>query len=200
MGRKKINLVSTFLKLDVQVSRASGGRYCTGPALTRCALLCCIVVVVTWILQACLPSYPPGKAEVMPAPNFSLRRTTTTKGGHTCVQNSSGWTAHANLPFTRSFYLTHSLSPFPWPGCAGPCCLQVIISDVDVMWLRDPMPFFKKFPDADILTSSDHLTPTIGGAEALERYPDAGSAFNIGGWCWVVDQFEGGQRCPHHST
>lgn len=56
----------------------------------------------------------------------------------------------------------------------------MIISDVDVMWLRDPIPFFKKFPDADILTSTDHLTPTIGGAETLERYPDAGSAFNIG--------------------
>jgi hypothetical protein len=65
----------------------------------------------------------------------------------------------------------------------------VIISDVDVMWLRDPMPFFKKFPDADILTSSDHLTPTIGGAEALERYPDAGSAFNIGGWQGGVGGF-----------
>lgn len=51
---------------------------------------------------------------------------------------------------------------------------------MDVMWLRDPLPFFKKFPDADVLTSSDHLTPTIGGAETLERYPDAGSAFNIG--------------------
>lgn len=58
---------------------------------------------------------------------------------------------------------------------------QVIISDVDVMWLRDPIPFFKKFPDADVLTSTDHLTPTIGGAETLERWPDAGSAFNIGG-------------------
>jgi hypothetical protein len=48
------------------------------------------------------------------------------------------------------------------------------------MWLRDPMPFFKRYTDADLLTSTDHLTPTIGGAEALERYPDAGSAFNIG--------------------
>lgn len=51
---------------------------------------------------------------------------------------------------------------------------------MDVMWLRDPTPFFKRFPDADVLTSSDHLTPTIGGAEQLEKYPDAGSAFNIG--------------------
>jgi hypothetical protein len=61
------------------------------------------------------------------------------------------------------------------------CAAQVIISDVDVMWLRDPLPFFQKFPDADILTSTDHLTPTVGTAEELEKYPDAGSAFNIGG-------------------
>jgi hypothetical protein len=58
--------------------------------------------------------------------------------------------------------------------------VQVVICDVDVMWLRDPQPFFKQYPDADVLTSSDHLTPTIGGAEKLEKYPDAGSAFNIG--------------------
>jgi hypothetical protein len=56
----------------------------------------------------------------------------------------------------------------------------VIISDVDVMWLRDPMPFFLKYPDADILTSSDHLVSTVGKEEQLEKYPDSGSAFNIG--------------------
>lgn len=76
------------------------------------------------------------------------------------------------VPTDRVPRLPSPLTPIPHP--------QVIISDVDVMWLRDPLPFFKKFPDADVLTSSDHLTPTIGGAETLERYPDAGSAFNIG--------------------
>lgn len=48
------------------------------------------------------------------------------------------------------------------------------------MWLRNPLPFFNRFPDADILTSTDHLAPTVGKEEALEKYPDAGSAFNIG--------------------
>jgi hypothetical protein len=56
----------------------------------------------------------------------------------------------------------------------------VIISDVDVLWLRDPVPFFKRFPDADVLTSTDHLASTVGAKEELERYPEAGSAFNIG--------------------
>uniref|UniRef100_A0A383W3X9 Nucleotide-diphospho-sugar transferase domain-containing protein n=1 Tax=Tetradesmus obliquus TaxID=3088 RepID=A0A383W3X9_TETOB len=58
--------------------------------------------------------------------------------------------------------------------------VQVVISDVDVMWLRDPVPFFKRFPDADVLTSTDHLASTVEGREELERYPEAGSAFNIG--------------------
>jgi hypothetical protein len=58
--------------------------------------------------------------------------------------------------------------------------LQAVISDVDVMWLRDPVPFFKRFPDADVLTSTDHLSSTVGAKEELERYPEAGSAFNIG--------------------
>eukprot|EP00878_Enallax_costatus_P029577 GHUV01032092.1.p2 GENE.GHUV01032092.1~~GHUV01032092.1.p2 ORF type:complete len:110 (-),score=33.07 GHUV01032092.1:933-1262(-) len=57
---------------------------------------------------------------------------------------------------------------------------QVIISDVDVMWLRDPVPFFKRYPDADVLTSADHLLSTVGSREELEKYPEAGSAFNIG--------------------
>ncbi|KAI8466122.1 MAG: nucleotide-diphospho-sugar transferase-domain-containing protein [Monoraphidium minutum] len=58
--------------------------------------------------------------------------------------------------------------------------VNVVISDVDVMWLRSPLPFLARFPGADILTSTDHLSTTVGKDEALERYPDAGSAFNIG--------------------
>ena len=33
---------------------------------------------------------------------------------------------------------------------------DVLVSDVDVAWLRDPFPFFARYPHADILTSSDH--------------------------------------------
>jgi hypothetical protein len=51
---------------------------------------------------------------------------------------------------------------------------------VDVLWLRNPLPFFTRLPGADVLTSSDHLTTTAGQSEALERYPESGSAFNIG--------------------
>jgi len=44
---------------------------------------------------------------------------------------------------------------------------------------RNPLPYFQQYPDADILTSSDHLTNTVPGYE-LEIWPNAGSAANIG--------------------
>lgn len=44
-------------------------------------------------------------------------------------------------------------------------CLQlgvdVIISDVDVLWLRNPIPYFQRYPTADVLSSSDHMSNTV---------------------------------------
>jgi hypothetical protein len=57
----------------------------------------------------------------------------------------------------------------------------VALSDIDVMWLRDPTPFYQRYPDADVLTSSDELRTTVGSKEVLERYPEAGGTFNVGG-------------------
>lgn len=56
---------------------------------------------------------------------------------------------------------------------------EVLISDVDTVWMKNPLPYVAKYPDADILVSSDHLEATVedGG---LEKFPDAGSAANIG--------------------
>jgi hypothetical protein len=48
------------------------------------------------------------------------------------------------------------------------------------MWLRDPTPFYQRYPDADILTSSDELKTFVGKEELLERYPEAGGTFNVG--------------------
>jgi hypothetical protein len=30
----------------------------------------------------------------------------------------------------------------------------LVISDIDTAWMRNPIPFFSRFPEADILTSS----------------------------------------------
>ena len=45
--------------------------------------------------------------------------------------------------------------------------VDVIISDVDTVWLRDPIEYMQKYPAADVLTSSDHLEASYddGGLE-----------------------------------
>ena len=58
--------------------------------------------------------------------------------------------------------------------------LDVVISDVDTVWLRDPLPYLARYPKADILISSDHLSDTNGGDGGLEHYPQAGSPVNVG--------------------
>ena len=55
------------------------------------------------------------------------------------------------------------------------------MSDSDAIFVRDPRPFFSTYPEADILSHSDMLAPTIGpddrGLElpiALRRYLNVG--------------------------
>jgi len=56
---------------------------------------------------------------------------------------------------------------------------DILVSDVDTVWMRDPVPYFQEYKDADILTSSDHLSTTAkdGG---LENHRQAASPANIG--------------------
>ena len=56
---------------------------------------------------------------------------------------------------------------------------DILVSDVDTAWLRNPMPYLAKFPQADVLTSSDHLSNTAEG-DSLEHPQKAMSAANIG--------------------
>ncbi|KAG1675655.1 hypothetical protein FOA52_002364 [Chlamydomonas sp. UWO 241] len=57
--------------------------------------------------------------------------------------------------------------------------VDVVITDIDTAWLRNPLPFFSRFPTADVLTSSDQLHESVKD-ESLESFPSAGGAFNIG--------------------
>lgn len=34
---------------------------------------------------------------------------------------------------------------------------DVVVSDVDTVWLQNPLPYLANYPDADILVSSDSL-------------------------------------------
>ena len=56
---------------------------------------------------------------------------------------------------------------------------DILVSDVDTAWLRNPMPYMARFPQADVLTSSDHLSSTAVG-DGLEDPSRAHSAANIG--------------------
>lgn len=54
-----------------------------------------------------------------------------------------------------------------------------LVSDVDTVWLNDPLPFMARYPDADILISSDNTHTTVT-EERLERWPEGGGVANIG--------------------
>lgn len=59
--------------------------------------------------------------------------------------------------------------------------VDTLTVDADAFILRDPLPYFRKFPQADVLTSSDLLSSTNGYADTgLEGEDGFSSAFNIG--------------------
>ena len=41
---------------------------------------------------------------------------------------------------------------------------DVVVSDVDTVWLKDPIPYLARYPEADILVSSDSLVGSLCGA------------------------------------
>ena len=45
---------------------------------------------------------------------------------------------------------------------------DVVVSDVDTVWLQNPLPYLANYPDADILVSSDSL---VSSASATLRRP-----------------------------
>jgi len=59
--------------------------------------------------------------------------------------------------------------------------VDTLTVDADALILRDPLPYFRALPQADVLMSSDHLASTNGYAdEGLEGEGAFGAAFNIG--------------------
>lgn len=59
----------------------------------------------------------------------------------------------------------------------------VIFSDLDVVWLRDPRPFFGRFPSADLLISSDAISPEArekDGEHLIEAWRSTWQFWNIG--------------------
>ncbi|DBA91286.1 TPA: hypothetical protein ACH3X2_004051 [Trebouxia sp. C0005] len=40
------------------------------------------------------------------------------------------------------------------------CRVDLIVSDIDTVWLENPLPYFAEYPDADVLASTDSVAPT----------------------------------------
>jgi hypothetical protein len=56
---------------------------------------------------------------------------------------------------------------------------HVLLSDVDVMWLQDPLTYFAAFPYADLLISLDQVA-TPHNDSGLEQNPHLGKNMNTG--------------------
>ncbi len=47
--------------------------------------------------------------------------------------------------------------------------VSVVVSDIDTAWVKNPIPYFHRYPEADILTSTDQLGPTVQVGAAWGR-------------------------------
>ncbi|CAM6083868.1 unnamed protein product [Calypogeia fissa] len=60
---------------------------------------------------------------------------------------------------------------------------EVLMCDSDVVWLRNPLPYLERYPDADLLTSTDLVVNSVDD-ESLEIWDHAPEAYNIGIDLW----------------
>ncbi|KAJ7002288.1 hypothetical protein NC653_012364 [Populus alba x Populus x berolinensis] len=42
-----------------------------------------------------------------------------------------------------------------------PYGVELLMCDTDMVWLKDPLPYLARYPEADVLTSSDQVVPTV---------------------------------------
>ena len=57
--------------------------------------------------------------------------------------------------------------------------MELVITDIDALVLREPFAYMARWPDAGFLTTSDHLSNSTDD-DGLEQHASIGSAFNIG--------------------
>ncbi|XP_042501476.1 arabinosyltransferase XEG113-like isoform X2 [Macadamia integrifolia] len=60
---------------------------------------------------------------------------------------------------------------------------ELLMCDSDAVWLKNPLPYIARYPEADILTSTDQLIPTVIG-DRLENWQEVTDAYNIGIFHW----------------
>ncbi|KAE9613214.1 putative nucleotide-diphospho-sugar transferase [Lupinus albus] len=60
---------------------------------------------------------------------------------------------------------------------------ELLMCDTDMVWLKNPLPYIAHYPEADVLTSSDQVIPTVVD-DSLEVWEEVGAAYNIGIFHW----------------
>ncbi|CAN8287462.1 unnamed protein product [Cochlearia groenlandica] len=60
---------------------------------------------------------------------------------------------------------------------------ELLMCDTDMVWLKNPMPYLARYPDADVLTSSDQVVPTVVD-DSLDIWQQVTGAYNIGIFHW----------------
>ncbi|KAJ7943988.1 arabinosyltransferase [Quillaja saponaria] len=64
-----------------------------------------------------------------------------------------------------------------------PFGFELLMCDTDMVWLKNPLPYLARYPEADVLTSSDQVVPTVVD-DSLEIWQQVGAAYNIGIFHW----------------
>ncbi|OVA18359.1 Reticulon [Macleaya cordata] len=64
-----------------------------------------------------------------------------------------------------------------------PFGFELLMCDTDMVWLKNPLPYFARFPGADVLTSTDQVIPTVID-DRLENWQQVSGAYNIGIFHW----------------
>ncbi|KAL1552668.1 arabinosyltransferase XEG113-like protein [Salvia divinorum] len=64
-----------------------------------------------------------------------------------------------------------------------PFGFELLMCDTDMVWLKNPLPYLARFPEADVLTSTDQVAPTVVD-DRLDDWRLASAAYNIGIFHW----------------
>lgn len=64
-----------------------------------------------------------------------------------------------------------------------PFGFEILMCDTDMVWLKNPLPYIARFPEADVLTSTDQVVPTVTD-DRLDMWSEVGAAYNIGIFHW----------------
>lgn len=60
---------------------------------------------------------------------------------------------------------------------------ELLMCDTDMVWLKNPLPYLARYPEADVLTSTDQVVPTVAD-DRLDIWQQVGAAYNIGIFHW----------------